>query len=90
MPDIELEAPEREHAARDRSPIHLEAGPHEYVESEFPEGKGRCDRCGGGPDAAIHQKPVDQMERIADALERIAFLMTQILNEARGEGDREL
>ena len=37
--------------------------------------QGRCDRCGGGSLAKEHQKPVDQMARIADALERIANTM---------------
>lgn len=44
--------------------------PHEFRESEFPEGKGHCDLCGGGPDAKIHNH-VDPLERIAEALEAI-------------------
>ena len=82
MPDPALQTPEREYAEvterstfpRTKAPIDDTMGYHEFVESEFPEGAGRCDRCGGGPETSIHQKPVDQMERIANALERIANL----------------
>lgn len=59
-------------APLDRAPTHEGAGYHEFVESEFAPGSGRCDKCGGGPVADIHQKPVDHMARVADALERIA------------------
>lgn len=55
-----------------REAINNEVGPHAFVPSEFSTGAGFCDRCGGGPGAEIHQKPVDQLARIADALERIA------------------
>jgi hypothetical protein len=57
-----------------RPPIH-DTGYHEFQESEFPNGAGRCDTCGGGPDAEIHHKPVDPLERIATALEEIAGAM---------------
>jgi hypothetical protein len=57
----------------DKRPI-LETTPHDYIESEFPEGRGRCDVCGGGPEAKIHNH-VDPLERIAIALEsNLAFL----------------
>ncbi len=76
------ESVEREPSERsiplDRPPINPDLPHHEFVESEFEEGAGRCDRCGGGPLAQIHQKPVDQMARIADALERIAEALEQI------------
>jgi hypothetical protein len=55
-----------------RQSILEDAQYHPFKESEFQQGKGYCDLCGGGPDASVHQKPVDQMARIADALERIA------------------
>ena len=55
----------------DRPPINDLMGPHPFVESEFEEGAGRCDKCGGGPDAEIHQKPVDHLARVADALEAL-------------------
>ena len=55
----------------DRPAIFIEGGPHDYVESEFAQGAGRCDKCGGGPDAAIHHW-VDPQERMAVALEEIA------------------
>lgn len=58
-----------------RPPINDSMGFHEYKESEFPEGAGHCDLCGGGPEAQIHKRPVDQMARIADALERIAAVL---------------
>jgi hypothetical protein len=69
MPDaaVNLDLPE---VPPDRQPI-LPLGPHDFVESEFPAGKGHCDRCGGGPLAAIHTH-VDPLERIAVALEEIA------------------
>lgn len=73
---MDVESPEREHPERyapapDRPAIHPAVGPHQFVESEFPEGAGHCDVCGGGPLAEIHN-PVDQMARIAEALERVA------------------
>ena len=55
-----------------RPPVNDQVARHEFVESEFAPGCGRCDRCGGGPLAEIHQERVDPMERIATALERIA------------------
>ena len=55
-----------------RPPVNDQIPRHEFVESEFLPGCGRCDRCGGGPAADIHQERVDPMERIALALERIA------------------
>lgn len=54
----------------DRAAVNDMAGPHAFVPSEFAPESGRCDICGGGSLAAIHQKPVDQMARIADALEQ--------------------
>ncbi len=74
MPDLDvdrIDLPERLQPASDRPPISDHMGPHPYQESEFPEGKGHCDLCGGGPDAKVHNY-VDPMERIAAALERIA------------------
>jgi hypothetical protein len=56
----------------DRPAVNDMAGPHDFIPSEFAPESGRCDICGGGSLAEIHQKPVDQMARIADALERIA------------------
>ena len=58
-------------APLDRAPTHEGVGYHEFVESEFAPGSGRCDKCGGGPAADIHQKPLDHMARVADALEEI-------------------
>lgn len=55
-----------------RDPIHEALGPHKYQESEFEHGAGRCDKCGGGEFAAIHQPVVDQGKRAADSLEYIA------------------
>ena len=66
---------ERQEVPPDRPAIFDGLGPHDFVESEFAPGSGRCDKCGGGPLAPIHLKPVDQMARIADALERIADVM---------------
>ena len=63
---------------QDVHPAILEIPYHSFVESEFPEGRGRCDTCGGGEGAEIHQKPVDQMARIADALERIADSLERV------------
>ena len=68
MPDIEP----TEHVDYSRPAVNDALGPHDFIPSEFDPECGRCDKCGGGPGAAIHQKPVDQMARIADALERIA------------------
>jgi hypothetical protein len=52
----------------DKPPVHSAVPPHDFVESEFPEGAGHCDICGGGPDAPIHHH-VDPLERIAAALD---------------------
>jgi len=57
-----------------RPPTHDAIGYHPYVESEFAPGSGRCDKCAGGPDAEIHHKPVEPLERIAAALERLVEL----------------
>ncbi len=74
MPDPELlESSER--IPSDRPPINDLVGYHKFKESEYEEGAGRCDICGGGEDAEIHQKPIDhgeQLKRIADALEVLA------------------
>jgi hypothetical protein len=81
-PDVErpdLEAL-REFVA-DRPPIHKDAGRHDFVESEFATGVGRCDTCGGGPLAQIHQRPVDQTERAAMALELCAVALERIADE---------
>jgi hypothetical protein len=67
MPDLE-EPPE--HVDYSRPAVNDALAPHDFVASEFDPDCGRCDRCGGGPGAEIHQKPVDQMARIADALEQ--------------------
>lgn len=69
-PETEASELELSHPA-----INDALGPHDFKPSEFAPESGRCDRCGGGPLAQIHQKPVDQMARIADALERIAGVM---------------
>jgi len=61
----------------DRPAVNQEAGYHEFVPSEFAPESGRCDRCGGGQMAAIHQAPVDNVARIADALEGILEVLTQ-------------
>jgi hypothetical protein len=62
-------------AAVNRASMLEGIGYHPFVESEFAPGCGRCDTCGGGPLADVHQKPVDQMARVADALERIAAVL---------------
>jgi hypothetical protein len=97
MPDQTVDLPETERQqeafqlgkriaeraiAADRPPILDTIGPHEYKESEFPEGKGHCDLCGGGPDAKIHNH-VDPLERIAEALERGAVHLEAIRDEAQ-------
>jgi hypothetical protein len=77
-PDL-LEPSERLPAPPDRQPINDLVGYHEFVNSEFAEGAGQCDRCGGGPLASIHQKPIDhgeQLKRIADSLEKLLLLKT--------------
>jgi hypothetical protein len=56
----------------ERAPIFTDLPVHEFVPSEFAPESGRCDTCGGGPLAEIHQKRLDPQERIAAALERIA------------------
>ena len=63
---------ERQPIPDDRAPVNDGLPHHEFVPSEFAPDSGRCDKCGGGPLAPIHLKPVDQMARIADALQRIA------------------
>ena len=69
---------ERQEVPLDRPAIFDGLGPHDFVESEFAPGSGRCDKCGGGRLASLHVKPVDQMARIADALERIAGTLEEI------------
>ncbi len=101
MPDEKVDRPETERLSppADRPPILDAVPPHEFRESEFPEGKGHCDLCGGGPDAKIHHH-VDPMERIAahleqirddvqrgaTALEKIADLMDECMGTAQGGG----
>lgn len=73
----------------DRPPIDDAMGFHVFVESEFEKGAGRCDKCGGGPLAAIHQVPVDHMARIADALTsgQLAFDVGRIAGAVSNPGD---
>ena len=85
MPDPAIREPFETPA--DKRPI-LETTPHDYIESEFPEGKGRCDVCGGGPEAKIHHF-VDPMERIASALENLAAIGSVMLGMMQEESDRE-
>ena len=68
---------ERQPIPDDRAPVNDGLPHHEFVPSEFAPDSGRCDKCGGGPLAPIHLKPVDQMARIADALEGILEILTQ-------------
>ena len=70
--DMQGGSQERQPIPEDRPPVNDGLPHHEFVLSEFAPESGRCDTCGGGPGAPIHSKPVDQMARIADALERIA------------------
>jgi len=67
MPDPTIER-EVTPIPADRPAVNEMAGHHLFVPSEFAPESGRCDICGGGEQVAIHQKPVDQMSRIADAL----------------------
>jgi len=95
MPDPSIETVEHEPSERRpydsaRPGINLELGYHPFVESEFEQGKGYCDQCGGGPDADIHQKPVDQMERIADSLAVIADALVAISNVMEQNRDEQL
>ena len=87
MPDLEAEP--TEHVDYSRPPVNDAVPPHAFTESEFAPGCGRCDKCGGGPGAAIHQPAVDQMARIADALEEIAGALHRIEDHFREvtEGD---
>ena len=73
----------------DRPAVNDMAGYHRFEPSEFAPQSGRCDRCGGGELAEIHQKPVDQMARIAGALEEIAGALHRIEDYFREvtEGD---
>ena len=80
MPDIEDIEPS-EHVDYSRPAVNDAVPPHAFAESEFAPGCGRCDKCGGGPGAAIHQPAVDQMARIADALERIADILSDMENK---------
>jgi hypothetical protein len=75
MPDPLIEGPESERVVPiDRPPIFAELGFHDYQESEYEQGAGHCDKCGGGPEAPIHHKArVDPLERIAAALETIVI-----------------
>ena len=73
----------------DRPPVNDALAPHAFAESEFAPGCGRCDRCGGGPDAPIHKEPVDQQKRIADALEEIAGALHRIEDRFRAVTEDE-
>ena len=76
-----VEDENREHRVgetRADHPAILEMPYHAFTPSEFAPESGRCDKCGGSEGAAEHQKPVDQMARIADALERIAGTLEEI------------
>jgi hypothetical protein len=75
--DIGDGSQERQSIPDDRPAINDGLPHHEFVPSEFAPDSGRCDKCGGGPLAPIHLKPVDQMARIADALEGILEVLTQ-------------
>jgi hypothetical protein len=77
--DIEDGSQERQLPSDDRPAINDGLPHHKFEPSEFAPESGRCDKCGGGPDAPIHQKPVDQVARIADALERIAKSLELVL-----------
>ena len=80
MPDLTLHSTidDLPEVPADRQAI-LPMQPHDFVESEFPQGKGHCDLCGGGPLAAIHTH-VDPLERIATALEGLAPALERIAN----------
>lgn len=81
MPDSEIKV-ERASDLH-RQPI-MEMALHDFVESEFAPGSGRCDKCGGGPQAQVHQKPVDLalvQQRSAEALERIAAELGRIASD---------
>ena len=84
-----LEAEPTEHVDYSRPAVNDALPPHGFLPSEFDPDCGRCDRCGGGPGAEIHQAPVDQMARIADALEEIAGALHRIEDHFREvtEGD---
>ena len=62
----------------DRPAVNDMVGPHAFIPSEFAPESGRCDICGGGSLAEIHQTPVDQVARIADALEGIQDALERI------------
>jgi hypothetical protein len=62
----------------DRPAVNDIVGPHAFIPSEFAPESGRCDICGGGSLAEIHQTPVDQVARIADALEGIQDALERI------------
>ena len=79
MPDLESEP--AEHVDYSRPAVNDALPPHDFVPSEFDPACGRCDRCGGGPGAELHQRPVDQAARIADALERIADILSDMENK---------
>jgi hypothetical protein len=72
-------------APSSRAAINDQLPRHDFVESEFEQGAGRCDKCGGGPGAEIHQQPVDHMAWVADALERIAGYLAELMELARKE-----
>ena len=73
------------HISSEHAPINPAVGRHDFVPSEFSPQSGRCDTCGGTADAEIHQKPVDQVERIADALESIDVTLEVIWSTGRLE-----
>lgn len=55
-------------------PPIADMGPHRFVDSEFEHGKGRCDRCGGGPLADIHAEKTDPLKEIAGRMEPLIAL----------------
>lgn len=81
--DIEDGSRERQPTSDARPPVNDGLPNHNFEPSEFAPESGRCDKCGGGPLAPIHQKPVDQIERIADALMEIAGALHRIEDRFR-------
>lgn len=88
MPDPEIER-EIPVIPADRPAVNEMAGYHPFVPSEFAPESGRCDICGGGALAQIHQKPVDQMARIADALEGIFNQLDRLNSNLEGWSSKD-